>query len=88
MSPYIGITGFMSGDEVSFVLESFPNNSERKLMVGVLASGKTIKGIPNDFLNRYPKPENMGNIFKIDKRCLNFVHLNSKKPPLFMERFF
>lgn len=52
--PYIGITGFMSRDEVEEVLTVFPENSTRKLMVGVLASEKTLHGPTNKWPNRYP----------------------------------
>lgn len=78
--PYIGITGFMTKEEVRTVLNCVPTYSGRLLMVGVLASSKTMKGIPNKWPNRYPKRANLGGIFESDLRVLNLVHFNTKEP--------
>lgn len=86
---YIGVTGFMSRQEVELVLQTLPSNfgvvndeQVRKLMVGMLISGKTIKGIPNKWPKRYPSPEVIPTIFVEDPRVLNLVHYNtSEKDP-------
>ena len=80
MKPYIGITGFMTRAEVRTILNYMPENPSRLLMVGVLANSKTMEGIPNKRPNRYPKPENLGDIFEPDKRVLNLIHFNTKEP--------
>ncbi len=77
--PYIGVTGFMSRDEVAYVLKVFPNDSKRKLMIGVLMNEKTLWGIPNKWLNRYSKPENIAGIFPKDSRALNLIHLHTEE---------
>jgi len=41
-SPYIGVTGFMSSSEIEAVLGAVPKESRYSLMVGALASGKTL----------------------------------------------
>lgn len=48
-------------------------------MVGVLANSKTIKGIPNKRLNRYPPPGEIGNIFQPHPLALNLIHYNTKE---------
>ncbi len=82
---YIGITGFMSRSELTAVLDALPDNfgmidgeQIRRLMVGMLVSGKTIQGIPNKWPNRYPAPEALSSIFVRDPRVLNLVHYNTK----------
>ncbi len=76
---YIGITGFMSPLEVDTVLQTVPKDSNQKVMIGVLVSGKTIKGIPNKWPNRYPKPEVIPALFTDHPCALNLVHYNTKE---------
>jgi len=78
--PYIGVTGFMSVDEVNEVLKAVPEGSQRKLMVGVLASSKSIRGIPNKWPNRYPRAEDIAGIFPDHPAALNLIHFNTKEP--------
>ncbi|MDP3769767.1 MAG: hypothetical protein Q8R40_02440 [bacterium] len=80
MNPYIGITGFMNKDEVLAVLNSVPQNSKYRVMVGVLASSHTINGISNKWPHRYPKPEHLNNIFQRNPKALNLIHFNTKEP--------
>jgi len=75
--PYVGITGFMSGDEVTIVLGAMPK-LRHALMVGVLASDKTLNGMPSDYPNRYPKIQDIAAIFVDDPRVLNLVHYHAK----------
>lgn len=75
---YIGVTGFVSRDEVDRVLEVFPKDSKRKLMVGVLASNKTLRGISNKWPNRYPKPKDIAGIFPDHSNVLNLVHFHAQ----------
>ena len=73
--PYVGITGFMSAEEVATVLANTNlSQSEKLLMVGVLGSLKTMKDLPNKWPNRYPKKDEISQIFLDDPRCLNLVH--------------
>lgn len=74
MVPYIGITGFMSQAEVRAVLEVVPHDPSRKLMVGVLASWKTVCGPGNKHPNRYPTMNDIGRIFVDDPRTVNLIH--------------
>jgi hypothetical protein len=80
LSPYIGITGFMSRLEVLQVLDTVPKDAKRKLMVGVLASSKTIAGIPNKWPRRYPKPKKIAEIFIDHPSVINLIHFNTKEP--------
>jgi hypothetical protein len=76
----------MSADEVKEVLKAVPNGVSRKLMVGVLASSKTIKGIPNKWPNRYPRAEDIAGIFPDHPAALNLVHFNSKEPERLLDQ--
>lgn len=78
MDPYIGITGFMTTEEVETVLGVFPEDSSRKLMVGVLGSEKTMMGQPNNWPNRYPDRKMVEYIFSDNPLALNLVHYNTK----------
>ena len=73
-TPYIGITGFTSPDEVAAVLETLPAEPSRLLMCGVLLSNALLSGEPSDAPNRCPSPDDIADIFSNDPRCLNLVH--------------
>lgn len=70
---YVGVSGFMSRAEVDAALDAFPPIG-RQLMVGVLASAKTIAGQTNKYPRRYPRAEDIAGIFSPSTRCLNLVH--------------
>ncbi len=76
MDRYIGVTGFMSREEVNRALGVVPRNTKRRLMVGVLASGKSIRNRPlkPEWQGRYPKASAIRTIFTNDRRALNLVH--------------
>lgn len=76
--PYIGITGFMHRREVDEVLGCFPADSPNLVMIGMLASSRTIRGEPNKWPQRYPPLGQLGSIFKNDIRALNLIHFNTK----------
>ncbi len=80
--PYIGITGFMRKIEVEAALQSL-KPGRHKLMVGVLASGKTLNGIPNEWRRRYRMPEGFANIFVEHERALNLIHFNTRERKLY-----
>jgi hypothetical protein len=77
---YVGCSGFMCRSEVEAALAVFPDCG-RQLMVGVLASEKTLAGLPNRWSRRYPKRVNIGDVFVYDPRALNLVHYASEHPP-------
>lgn len=76
--PYVGVTGFMSRREVKEVIDSASPWLRRKVMIGVLASSKTISGGTNSHPNRYPTPGQMRDIFEDTSRALNLVHFSTK----------
>jgi len=90
----IGVTGFMSVDELRVVQDQFiqlfgehkeahkEKNSEPRLMAGILVSSKTINGLTNRYPGRYPKPENMRSLFKEANHynTLNLAHYNTDNP--------
>ncbi len=72
--PYIGVTGLMSTAETQATVAAFPATCDRALMIGVLASSKTLAGQPNKWPLRYPLPADIASIFSPDSRALNLVH--------------
>jgi hypothetical protein len=74
MTPYIGITGFTSPEEVADVVRSLPPSLERLLMCGVLLSNALLDGGTSDAPGRCPSPGSISGIFSNDSRCLNLVH--------------
>jgi len=81
VKPYIGITGFTKREEVEFALKVFPRNSNRKLMVGVLATYKSLRGIPMKpkWAKQTPNPEKIKDIFSNDERVINLVHFSTEE---------
>jgi hypothetical protein len=80
IEPYIGVTGFMSTEEVSSALKEFEalfNWRRCKLMVGVLASSKTLAGGTNKWPNRYPKVGDIAGLFPQNNRALNLIHYST-----------
>ena len=78
--PYIGITGFMSGDEVRAMLNLMPKNCSRKLMVGVLTDWRTLNGLtPNKWPNRYPAIKEIPGIFTDHPVVLNIAHYHTRE---------
>ena len=75
--PYIGITGFMNRKEIDIILRSMGSDEERFLMVGVLASEKTLLDLKNKWPNRYPKLEEIENIFYKHKQIINIIHYHT-----------
>ena len=86
MLSYIGVTGFGSRHQVKSVLRALPFGTNRKLMVGVLASHKTINGERQSLPCRCPSELQMRSIFVDDPRVLNLVHFNTKEPHLLYEQ--
>ena len=74
MTPYVGITGFTTPDEVAAVVAVLPETPSRLLMCGVLLSNALLSGQASDAPNRCPPPEAIAGIFSDDPRCLNLVH--------------
>ncbi|MCC6934859.1 MAG: hypothetical protein IT406_04195 [Candidatus Yanofskybacteria bacterium] len=77
MDPYVGITDFMSGDQVRDMLavfeRSLPEASRRILHVGVMMSRKTLHDIPTRWAAAFPPKERIASIFCSD-RTLNCIH--------------
>lgn len=76
---YIGITGFMSLGDALHVLNAVPVNAGRLVMIGVLASLKTMRGIQNKWPNRYPTMDKISGIFPDHPSALNLIHYNTKE---------
>lgn len=81
MHTYIGVTGFTEAAQVTRALRAVPKNSDRRFMVGVLASAKSLRGIPlkPEWRSRYPEIACIREIFPDDPRALNLVHYAPSK---------
>jgi hypothetical protein len=81
MNPYIGVTGFSRPEEVSAALQAFPNNNGRKLMVGVLATYKSLRYIPMKprWAKQTPHPSDIAGLFPDDERAVNLVHFSTEE---------
>jgi phosphoribosylanthranilate isomerase len=77
---YIGVTGFMTPQEVRAGLDCLTLLQSRKLMVGVLASSKTILGEKNKYPNRYPEVQRINQIFQPHPSALNLIHYATDQP--------
>lgn len=78
--PYVGVTGFMSRDEVEAVITNagFSNYLPGgRLMVGVLLSDKTLYRGTNKHPNIFPKVEDIANIFTDTSGLLNLLHYST-----------
>lgn len=74
MDTYAGVTGFMHREHVNVAVAALEGTLP--LMVGVLASEKTLSGATNSKPNRYPKREDIAGIFpEKSPRTLNLIHL-------------
>jgi hypothetical protein len=81
LDAYTGVTGFMDG-EAAEVAASAAAAVGALLMVGVLASPKTLSGKTNSKPNRYPKREDIAGIFpEISSTTLNLIHLGGVDNP-------
>lgn len=78
-SHYVGVTGFMSKREVQEVLDARPKGTQRKLMVGVLASTATLWGGAMKHPSRYPAWEKLPEIFIDSPHVLNLIHFTSRQ---------
>ena len=90
----IGVTGFTSVEQIKTVQDYFVDlfeeheaahkkeNSEPRLMVGILISSKTINGILNKYPARYAKPEALTRLFleAMAYNTLNLAHYNTDNP--------
>lgn len=76
---YVGVSGFMSRAEVNAALAALPVGLT--LMCGALVSAKTLRGERNKYPLRYPRVEDIANIFSDDPRCLNLINYSSDSEP-------
>lgn len=85
LKPYIGVTGFMTPGEVEEVLAALPTYHTHQVMVGVLASDKTLDGLPNKHPHRFPRVERIRDLFSDNPNTVNLVHFNTHRVGRLME---
>lgn len=82
MQPYIGITDFTSIDQVRKFLkireearETNPRNNFPQLAVGVMATRHTLAEIESEFIDVFPTPQEISQIFRMRHAgILNVLH--------------
>lgn len=76
MNPYIGVTGFTKPVEVLETIRAFPKKSRYKLMVGVLATWKTLRDIEIHprWAKQTPKNSVISSLFLDYPGVLNLIH--------------
>lgn len=88
MKPYVGITGFTTWQEAQAALHHYHETDLEALgydlMIGVLASRKTIQGLPNRWPGRYPKVDNISHIWPNGREALKLVHYATDEPETLM----
>ena len=79
--PYIGITGITKPSEVAVALSVLPENGNRKLMVGVLVTWKSLRSVPMKpkWAKQMPDPSQISRLFLNDRRVLNLVHFSTEE---------
>lgn len=79
---YVGVTGFTTTDEVRAACSVASEVTERPLMVGVLVSAKTLRGVKNRYPLRYPPVESIADLFAAGgPNALNLIHYCDTAPP-------
>lgn len=79
-TPYAGITGFTTPDEVAAALELLPPG-RRRLMVGVLVTDRTLEGEPEEVAPcRHPLLADLPALFSPHPRAFNSVHFHTRTP--------
>ena len=77
-TPYVGITGFTQESEIKEVVECVPMDTNRWLMVGLLANSKTLIVLQDRYPNRHPPIERLPSLCLDDPRLFNVVHFYSE----------
>lgn len=82
--PYIGVTGFATAAEVDFASDRIPSDSARALMVGVLASAKSLRGIPlsERWVKQFPPAGGLADLFWNDPQTLSLIHYSGDETML------
>lgn len=79
--PYIGITGFTHSIEVQACLSLMKSDNNRRLMVGVLATHKTLRGLPTSprWAAQMPDISDIPKLFVDHPKALNLVHYSTEE---------
>ena len=70
----------MNPTESRFIANAVPTNSNRQAMIGALVSQKSMGGRPGRWPNRYPRTEQVADLFLPHPALLNVVHYNTDDP--------
>ncbi len=73
---YIGVTGIIKAAHSQMLLDLLPATPPCRLMIGALATAKSVRGIAmrSYWQNQTPPLNELANVFVADPRLLNLVH--------------
>lgn len=77
---YVGVCGIAQKEQVNGIVNSLPETMGRKIGIGVLLSGKSLRGLRYSYTERYPKREDISSLFSTDPRVINVIHYNTSTP--------
>lgn len=86
--PYIGVTGFTARTQVDAALRVVKDGRPPLIMIGVLASDKTIRRESHRHgsqMRRYPDVDTIAGLFSPDENALNLIHLFCGRPERLFE---
>ena len=89
LPPYIGVTGFMTREEVDQAITAFHQTKrpdDRHLMIGILASSKTLKGEQNKWGNRFPRVQDISRLVRDRPFMTTLVHYSTDEPETLSEQ--
>jgi hypothetical protein len=76
----------MTPKEARAIMAAVPFPSSRMVMIGVLASAKTLRGLANRWPHRYPTLSNLAGIFPDHPLAFNLIHYNTNSPDLLYQQ--
>ena len=85
---YVGITGIMNPADSLSIADSVPPNRNRRAMIGILVSQKSLLGLPNQWPNRYPKTNQVADLFLSHPAAFNVVHYNTDDSSTLAQQLF
>ena len=79
-APYVGITGIINPAESRLIANAVPTNAKRQAMIGALVSQTSMEGRPNQWPTRYPRTDQVADLFLPHPAVFNVVHYNTDDP--------
>ena len=79
--PYIGLTDIAKVSQIQSLLKVLPEESNRRLHIGIMTSYKHMHGLPTKWATIWPTPHERVELFIDDPRVYNVVHYADYEDP-------